>query len=156
MSKYCFVYKTNDSQQTFHRFPTDKEKLQVWCDALELDPLSLKKYSFICSANFSKAQIIKKPQWRTCLRPDAIPDVQAVRSIDHETQGIDILMDLTPQNSPNRNLVLSEMSSSASSTTRFSEVMTIEPSKKRSPSSSTSSAPEKVDAMRNLMLICLK
>ncbi|KAG5881055.1 hypothetical protein JTB14_033966 [Gonioctena quinquepunctata] len=119
MSKYCFVYKTNDSQQTFHRFPTDKEKLQVWCDALELDPLSLKKYSFICSANFSKAQIIKKPQWRTCLRTDAIPDVQAVKSIDHETQGIDILMDWTPQNSPNRNLVLSEMSSSASSTTRF-------------------------------------
>ncbi|KAG5876113.1 hypothetical protein JTB14_013692 [Gonioctena quinquepunctata] len=95
-------------------------------------------------------EIIKKPQWRTCLRPDAIPDVQAVKSIDHETQGIDILMDWTPQNSPNRNLVLSEMSFSASSTTRFSEVMTIETSKKRSPSSSTSSAPEKVDAMRNL------
>ncbi|KAG5869590.1 hypothetical protein JTB14_003503 [Gonioctena quinquepunctata] len=59
-------------------------------------------------------------------------------------------MDWTTQNSPNRNLVLSEISSSASSTTRFSEVMTIETSKKRSPSSSTSSAPEKVDAMRNL------
>ncbi|KAG5890572.1 hypothetical protein JTB14_012700 [Gonioctena quinquepunctata] len=88
MSKYCFVYKTNDSQQKFHRFPTDKEKLQI----------------------------IKKPQWRTCLRPDVIPDVQAVKSIDHETQKIDILMDWTPQNSPNRNLVLSEMSSSASST----------------------------------------
>ncbi|KAG5875623.1 hypothetical protein JTB14_034690 [Gonioctena quinquepunctata] len=122
MSKYCFVYKTNDSQQKFHRFPTDKEKLQI----------------------------IKKPQWRTCLRPDAIPDVQEVKSIDHETQEIDILMDWTTQNSPNRNLVLSEISSSASSTTRFSEVMTIETSKKRSPSSSTSSAPEKVDAMRNL------
>ncbi|KAG5861394.1 hypothetical protein JTB14_027137 [Gonioctena quinquepunctata] len=59
-------------------------------------------------------------------------------------------MDWTPQNLPNRNLVLSEISSSASSTTRFSEVMTIETSKKRSPSSSTLSAPEKVDAMRNL------
>ncbi|KAG5885961.1 hypothetical protein JTB14_018415, partial [Gonioctena quinquepunctata] len=64
--------------------------------------------------------------------------------IDHETQEIDILMDWTTQNSPNRNLVLSEISSSASSTTRFSEVMTIETSKKRSPSSSTSSAPERL------------
>ncbi|KAG5860999.1 hypothetical protein JTB14_004436 [Gonioctena quinquepunctata] len=132
--------------KNFTDSPLIKEKLQVWCDALELDPLSLKKYYFICSANFSKAQIIKKPQWRTCLRPD----VQAVKSIDHETQEIDILMDWTPQNLPNRNLVLSEMSSSASSTTRFSEVMTIETSKKRSLSSSTSSAPEKVDAMGNL------
>ncbi|KAG5866257.1 hypothetical protein JTB14_021643 [Gonioctena quinquepunctata] len=42
------------------------------------------------------------------------------------------------------------MRSSASSTPRSSEVMTIDTSKKRSPSSSTSSAPEKVDAMRNL------
>ncbi|KAG5892380.1 hypothetical protein JTB14_035993 [Gonioctena quinquepunctata] len=73
-----------------------------------------------------------------------------LKALKHETQEIDILMDWTPQNSPNRNLVLSEMSSSASSTTRFSEVMTIETSKKRYPSSSTSSAPEKVDAMRNL------
>ncbi|KAG5885793.1 hypothetical protein JTB14_031510 [Gonioctena quinquepunctata] len=85
MSKYCFVYKTNDRQQTFHRFPTDKEKLQI----------------------------IEKPQGRTCLRPDAIPDVQTVKSIDHKTQEIEILMDCTPQNSPNRNLVLSGMRSSA-------------------------------------------
>ncbi|KAG5891211.1 hypothetical protein JTB14_036128 [Gonioctena quinquepunctata] len=59
-------------------------------------------------------KIIKKPQGRTCLRPDAIPDVQTVKSIDHKTQEIEILMDCTPQNSPNRNLVLSEMRSSAS------------------------------------------
>ncbi|KAG5891611.1 hypothetical protein JTB14_037125 [Gonioctena quinquepunctata] len=100
--------------------------------------------------NSQYLSVIKKTQERTCLRPDAIPDVQAVKSIDHETQEIGILMDCTPQNSPNRNLVLSEMRSSASSTPRSSEVMTIDTSKMRSPSLSTSSAPKKVDAMRNL------
>ncbi|CAG9820673.1 unnamed protein product [Phaedon cochleariae] len=137
------------------RFPTDEKKLKMWCDALKLDPLSLKKDSYICSIHFEVNQIIKMPQGKSCLSSDAIPKLLAVETIEIAGSSAEVAVfvdSISPEHSPSQTIELHFSRSPTTSTSTASEMMNIDAGSSimKSPSlSTTSTAPEMIDSMKD-------
>ncbi|XP_055709254.1 uncharacterized protein LOC129805393 isoform X2 [Phlebotomus papatasi] len=61
---------------SFHRFPVNKERRQIWLDNLNLQPHVVDTHVVVCSLHFRSEDIFRKyirPRYKYFLVPDAVP-----------------------------------------------------------------------------------
>ena len=57
---FCENNRASDSSVSFHRFPANPEKREVWLQVFQLNESDLKPYSKICSRQFPDGDAMKE------------------------------------------------------------------------------------------------